>query len=219
LQLQKQGGPCVLLSGVTSSGDRSPVYLESSWPLFSDGVRVNILREAFFGWLVTIKDVQVGKVVGCTLEDFEIEMSSGETVRRNPPTNESSKKNHTHYLACFSILLEIGSMSAWRIEGVKFINSERREVNMKYAPQMVGIVILAVTILQNLSVESLADLSVDVDSQYPRAPHILSANPSDACSERSQRGQCVDMSRRSSRGPVGRPKTRIHTSRWVSRTL
>jgi len=65
-------------------------------------------------------------------------MSSGETPRQNPPTNKSSKKDHTHYLICSLILLEIGSMSAWCIEGVKFINSGRREVDMKYAPQMVG---------------------------------------------------------------------------------
>ena len=112
-------------------------------------------------------------------------MSSGETPRQNPPTNKSSKKDHTHYLACSSIVLEIGSMSAWRIEDVKFINSERREIYMKYAPQMVGIVILAVTILQNLSVESLTELSVDVDSQSLQAQCILSANRSDACSDRS----------------------------------
>ena len=95
-------------------------------------------------------------------------MPSGETTRQNQPTNKSSKKNHTH---CSSILLEIGSMSAWCIEGVKFINSELREVDMKYAPQMVGIFI----------------------SQYPQAPHILSVNRSDACSDRSQRGQCAYM--------------------------
>ena len=112
-------------------------------------------------------------------------MSSGETARQNPPTNKSSKKDHTHYLICSLILLEIGSMSAWCIEGVKFINSERREVDMKYAPQMVGIVILAVAIIQNLSVESLTDLSVDVDSQSLQAQCILSANRSDACSDRS----------------------------------
>jgi len=146
-------------------------------------------------------------------------MSSGETVRRNPPTNESSKKNHTHYLACFSILLEIGSMSAWRIEDVKFINSERLKIYMKYAPQMVSIVILVVTILQNLVVESLADLSVDVDSQYPQAPRILSVNHSDVCSDRSRPGHYVDISGCSSRGRVGWPKSRFYTSGWVSRML
>ena len=56
--------------------------------------------------------------------------------------------------------------SIWRIEGVELANTEWSEVGSTHSA--VGVAISAVAILQKLSIESSADLGVDLAYMCPR---------------------------------------------------